>query len=225
MTAFDDEVDPFETRDATPSHYLEEDVDDFDDDDLDEDDDDLDEDDSDEDDDSDDDDDDDFDDLDDATADEIDLVLALYREDGQPVGVPLAVDLANDLDGFITQLRRIPGDGGAIGMVSVAGEFFVLCRVRGRTVQVLLSDTVAANDWPIARDVADYLGEDIPDPDDDSEPMGDAELLVDLGVSEFDLEAIADDLEEDSDELLRRLAVRLGFGPQFEHASHATPQR
>ncbi len=32
-------------------------------------------------------------------------------------------------------------------------------------------------------------------------------------------------LEEDSDELLRRLAVRLGFGPQFEHASHVTPQR
>lgn len=224
MTAFDDEVDPFETRDATPSHYLEEDVDDFEDETLEDDDDDLDEDELDDSDES-DEDDDDLDDLDDATPEEVDLVLALYREDGHPVGVPLAVDLANDLDEFITQLRRIPGDGGAIGMVSVAGEFFVLCRVRGRTVQVLLSDAVAANDWPIARDVADYLGEDIPDPDDDSEPMGDAELLVDLGVAEFDMEAIADDLEEDSDELLRRLAVRLGFGPQFEHASHATPQR
>ena len=51
-------------------------------------------------------------------------------------------------------------------MVSIAGEFFVLVRVRGRNVQVLLSDAVAANDWPIARDVADFLNEDIPDPED-----------------------------------------------------------
>lgn len=234
MTPFDDEVDPFEAGEKTPSPYLDEDLDSFDDspveddDDLDDDDDDDDDDDEDDgadtddadDDDEDDDEDDDLDDddLDDATEDEIDLVMALYREDSQPVAVTMASDLANDLDEFMTQLRRIPGDGGAVGMVSIAGEFFVLCRVRGRTVQVLLSDGVAANDWPIARDVADYLGEDIPDPDDDSDPLGDLGLLADQGVSEFDMEAICDNLDDDADELLRGIAKRMKFLPQFERA-------
>ncbi|WP_420176978.1 tRNA adenosine deaminase-associated protein [Luteococcus sp. OSA5] len=195
-----------------------------DEDDLDDEDDDDDLDDDDEDDDG--DDEDDFDDdLDDAEDSDIDLVIALYREDGQPVGVPMTRDLANDLDEFLTQLVRLPGDAGAIGMVSIAGEFFVLCRVRGRTVQVLLSDAVSANDWPIARDVADYLGEDIPESDDDSGPMGDLALLADLGVSEFDLENMSDDLDEDSDELLRRIAKRAGFLSEFERAVAAQVKR
>lgn len=237
MTPFDDEVDPFEADDKTPSPYLEEDVDEFeidDDDEADDEDDEQDDDEQDEDDelDEDEDEDDDLDeeeddeldeddeddDLDDALEGEIDMVVAIYREDGSPVAVPLALDLANDLDELINQLRRIPGDAGATGMVSIAGEFFVLVRVRGRNVQVLLSDAVAANDWPIARDVADFLNEDIPDPDDDSELMGDAGIFADQGISEFDMENIAEDLDEDSDELLRRLARKLSFLPQLEKA-------
>ena len=108
------------------------------------------------------------DELEDATEDDVDLVVATYREDGQPVAVPLDFDLANDLDELIAQLRRLPGDSGADGFVSVAGEFFVICRVRGRLVEVLLSDVTAANDWPIARDVVDYLGEELPDAGDTS---------------------------------------------------------
>lgn len=235
MVPTHDEVDPRESDEATASHFLQEDLDDFDgtgegdeeelddaddlDDDEDEDLDDLD-DDEDDDDELEDEDDEDLDDdeLEDATAEEIDLVVALYREDGQPVAAPLALDLANDLDELITQLRRLPGDGGAIGAVSVAGEFFVLVRVRGRSVQVLLSDAVAANDWPIARDVADYLGEDIPDPDDDSEPMGDLGVLADQGISEFDMETIADDIDEDSDELVRRVVKRMKLVAPYERA-------
>ena len=49
-----------------------------------------------------------------------------------------------------------------MGFVSLVEEVFVIARVRGQHVQVLLSDGSAAGDWPIARDVADYLGEDIP---------------------------------------------------------------
>ncbi|HEX2856110.1 MAG TPA: tRNA adenosine deaminase-associated protein [Propionibacteriaceae bacterium] len=165
-----------------------------------------------------DDDDDDYDDLEDASDDEIDLVVAIYREDGNPVVVSMPKDLANDFDELITQLRRLPADAGVIGMVSIASEFFVICRVRGRNVQVLLSDAVSANDWPIARDVADFLGVDIPDPDDDSEPAGDLALLADQGISDFDLEGYATDLDEDSDELLGQIAERMRLGSQFRHA-------
>jgi len=172
----------------------------------------------DEDDDTEDDDYDDLDDLEDALEDEIDLVVALYNDDGERIAVSLDKQLANDLDELITQLRRLPGDAGAVGMVSIDHQFFVIVRVRGRHVGVFLSDAVEGNDWPIARDVADYLGDDIPDPDDDPEPMGDYSLLSDAGISEFDLEAFAD-LDEDSDEVLAQIAKRINYGRQFSHAS------
>ncbi len=115
-------------------------------------------------------------------------------------------------------MRRLPGDAGALAVVSIAGEFFVLCRVRGRTVQVLLNDSVAANDWPIARDVVDYLGIDVPDPDSDSEPVGDLAMLVDQGVSELDLEQIAGDIDEDSDQLVRQMVDLMKMSAPFERA-------
>jgi len=129
--------------------------------------------------------------------------------------------LANDFDELITQLRRLPGDAGAVGMVSIDHQFYVIVRVRGRNVQVFLSDATQANDWPIARDVADFLGEDIPDPDDDPETMGDGDMLADAGLGEFDMEAFAD-ADEDSDEILSDIAARVHFGPQFERAANAS---
>lgn len=156
----------------------------------------------------------------DATEDDIDLVIACYREDGQPVAMPLDLDLANDLDGLIEQLRRIPGDAGAVGMVSVANEVFVLVRVRGKRVQVFCSDALAADDWPIARDVADFLEADLPDEDsdDDSYPIGDADILADAGLPDFELEAMAEDIDEDSTTLVERIAAKLGFKAEFAKA-------
>ncbi|MFT4164909.1 MAG: tRNA adenosine deaminase-associated protein [Microlunatus sp.] len=157
----------------------------------------------------------------DAQADEIDFVLAAYREDGQPNVVALAADLANDLEELITQLRRLPGDAGAIGFVSLVEEVLVIVRVRGRHVQVLLNDTAAALDWPIARDVLDLLGEELPDPDDDAESIGDLGIFADLGLSEFDLGAIVDDLDLASDQALMDIADRIKIGPQFRKVAEA----
>ena len=167
--------------------------------------------------------DDDDDDLEDAAEDEIDFVLAAYREDGQPYVQALAKDLANDFDELIIQLRRLPGDAGALGFVSLVEEVFVIVRVRGQHVQVLLSDADAAADWPIARDVADYLGEEIPDEDDDDdgEPMGDLGMLADLGLSEFDLSAIIDNLDLSSDQMLIEVADKLKLNPQFRKVAES----
>jgi len=166
---------------------------------------------------------DDDDDLEDAAEDEIDFVLAAYREDGQPYVQALAKDLANDFDELIIQLRRLPGDAGALGFVSLVEEVFVIVRVRGQHVQVLLSDADAAADWPIARDVADYLGEEIPDEDDDDdgEPMGDLGMLADLGLSEFDLTAIIDNLDLSSDQMLIEVADKLKLNPQFRKVAES----
>lgn len=150
----------------------------------------------------------------DATEDDIDLVVALYREDGQPVAVALALELANDLDELINQLRRIPGDAGAVGLVSIASEFFVIVRVRGKKVQVLLSDELAATDWPIARDVADFLGSELPEDEDDAGPIGDLDIFGDVGLQDFELEALCDS-DDDSDVLVERIVKRLNYGPQY----------
>lgn len=156
--------------------------------------------------------------LDDATEDDVDFVIAVYREDGRPLAVPIDYDLANDFDELIRQLGRLPGDSGAVGFVSIAGEFFVACRVRGRAVEVLLSDSGAANDWPLARDIMDYLGEEMPDEDDDSVPVGDLEMFAANGLRAFELEQIATDYDADSDELVLQIVRKLKVGPEFERA-------
>lgn len=161
----------------------------------------------------------------DASDDEIDYVIAAYREDGQLVVSALARDLANDLDELIVQLRRLPGDAGALGFVSLVEEVFVVVRVRGQHVQVLLNDATAASDWPIARDVADYLGEEIPDEDEDDEegePMGDLGILADLGLSDFDLGAIIDDFDLSSDQALIAIADKIKINPQFRKVAEAS---
>ena len=161
--------------------------------------------------------DDDYDELEDATDDDVDFVLAGYREDGNVVVVPLDLEMANDLDEMINHLRRLPADAGAIGLLSLVEEVFVMVRVRGAMVQVFLSDGTAAYDWPIARDILDYLGIDDPpegEDDDDVVPVGDSEILRDLGVGDFDLEKLAEDFDVSSDEALLQLADRIGMGPQ-----------
>src|SRR6478736_4793674 len=172
----------------------------------------------------DDDDDDDDDEPEDALADEIDFVVAAYREDGQVNVVGLNDDLANDLEELIVQLRRLPGDAGAIGFVSLVEEVFVAVRVRGRHVQVVLNDAAAALDWPIARDVIDLLSEELPDPDDDAEPVGDLAMFADLGLSDFDLGAIVDNLDLSSDQALMEIADKINIGPQFRKVAEAALQ-
>ena len=171
------------------------------------------------------DDDEDFDevDLEDAADDEIDFVLAAYREDGQPYVQSLSKDLANDLEELIVQLRRLPGDAGALGFVSLVEEVFVITRVRGQHVQVLLSDTAAASDWPIARDVVDYLGEEALEDEEEEEgdPIGDLGIVADLGLSDFDMSAIIDNLDLSSVEMLTQIADKIKLNPQFRKAVEA----
>jgi putative tRNA adenosine deaminase-associated protein len=218
----DEEIESFEPDDAVDNRPgLDEDLDvDGDDDPAAE----TDDADDDSDDDDDDDDDEDDDEPEDALADEIDFVVAAYREDGQVNVVGLNDDLANDLEELIVQLRRLPGDAGAIGFVSLVEEVFVAVRVRGRHVQVVLNDAAAALDWPIARDVVDLLAEELPDPDDDAEPVGDLTMFADLGLSDFDLGAIIDNLDLGSDQALMEIADKINIGPQFRKVAEAALQ-
>ncbi|NLT31208.1 MAG: tRNA adenosine deaminase-associated protein [Propionibacterium sp.] len=175
------------------------------------------------DDDNDDDDFDDLDDLEDASDDDIDFCVAVYREEGEVVAAALPNETANDLDELIAQLLRLPGEAGSIGFVSLVDDVFIAVRVRGRKVQVLLSDGLAGEDWPLARDVLDYLGVDLDDDDlddDEVEPVGDLEIFADLGLGDFDVEALIDALDDSSEQVFT-IVDRIGFGPQVRRVVEA----
>lgn len=160
------------------------------------------------------DDDDEDDDVEDALEEDVDFIMAMYREDGTPVVSALDIDLANDLDDLIAHLQRLPGDSGASALVSIAGEFFAAVRVRGRHVHVALSDIYAAEAWSLARDIVDFLGLEVPDDDDEDGLVGDLDLFADQGLSELALEAICADYDADSDTLALHVADQIHFGPQ-----------
>lgn len=149
-----------------------------------------------------------------------DFALAAVREDGLWSVVPLPPAAADDLDTLIHALHQQPGDIGAIGLLSFSEDYFVIARVHGDTVSLLLSDVTAAFDSPFAGQVLDSLELPMPDGDDedDVEPAGDLELLADLGVSPLLMAELCDDLDLFPDDVFGQLAEQLGFPDQYAEA-------
>ena len=148
----------------------------------------------------------------------VDFALAAYREDGSWTVEELGHDLLEDVSTLSHALRRFPGDGGAVGLVAVDEDFFVIVRVAGATTRVLLSDITVADEWEIASSALDFLGLPPPEHDDDQVPAGDLELLGDLGMHAMDLAVLLDDVDLYPDEMLSDVARRLGFGELFDDA-------
>ena len=155
----------------------------------------------------------------------VDFAVAAWREDGLWQVVLLPPGTGETLEGLVNALRAQPGEGGVLGLVSVAEEFFLLVRVLGEEVRLLLSDVYAAEEWPLGLDALDRLG--IPSPDDDEsedpQPAGDLRVVDDFGVSPVDLEFLLDDDEMWPDEQLATIATRIGFGEQFDAALEQLP--
>ena len=144
----------------------------------------------------------------------MDFVVAAYRDEGAWTVVELPPRLGEDFEGFTAALARFPSDVGVLGLASVNDDFFVVVRRSGDHVRALLSDSTAAWDWQIAADVADLV--DAPDADEDSVPVGDLDIVSDLGLASVELSLLCDDDDLFPDEALADLADRLGFGDDFE---------
>lgn len=151
----------------------------------------------------------------------VDFAIAAFRDEHGWQAETMAPAAADDLQTLLRALRQLSGAGEVIGMVSVADDFFLLARVGGIT-RLLLSDVSAATEWPIARAVLDDLGIQVPDDDDDddehAEPAGDLSIVADLGLEAMELAALCADLDLYPDEVLGSIAMRLGFGEQFQRA-------
>jgi putative tRNA adenosine deaminase-associated protein len=151
------------------------------------------------------------------------VAVIVYREDDAWDTEVLPVALTEDLNGLIHALRQQPSLGGTIGLVAVGDDFFVALRVLGGEVSMFLSDLTAAVDWPLARQVLEYLDIPVPGEDDLDQvlPAGEMSIFADLGVDEMDLGALSGDLDLFPDEALAGIAKRLGFGHALDRALDA----
>jgi putative tRNA adenosine deaminase-associated protein len=148
----------------------------------------------------------------------VDFALAAYREEGLWTVEELADDVIEDVETISHALRRFPGDGGAVGLVAVDEDFFVIVRVSGPSTRVLLSDITAADEWELAGSAIDFLGLPPPEDEDPQVPAGDLDLLGDLGMHAMDMGVLLDDVDLYPDEMLSDVARRLGFGELFDDA-------
>jgi putative tRNA adenosine deaminase-associated protein len=148
----------------------------------------------------------------------IDFALAAFVEDGEWQVQDIASPAFDSVDTLGHALRQVSGESGAVGMVAVDEDFFVLVRVAGSSTRVLLSDVTAADEWEIAQSAIDFLGLPPPEDDDVEVPAGDLDLLADLGMHAIDMGALLDDVELYPDEMLSDIARRLGFGDLFDDA-------
>ncbi len=149
---------------------------------------------------------------------EVDFALAAFREDGRWHLQDIASPAFDSVDALSHALRQVSGEDGAVGMVAVDEDFFVLVRVDRTSARVLLSDVTAADEWELAQSAIDFLGLPPPEDDDVEAAARDLDLLGDLGLHAVDMGALLDDVELYPDEMLSEIARRLGFGKLFDDA-------
>lgn len=146
----------------------------------------------------------------------VDFAVVAYREEGVWRLAEIEDERLADLDTLTAELRRWPGDFGALGLVSIDEDFFLVVRVAGESTRLLLSDVTAATEWPLAREVLEELEIPVPDDEDDQEPAGDLGIVADLGLAAMDMGALLDDYDLYPDEILGDIAHKLGFGELFD---------
>ncbi|MBU3645924.1 MAG: tRNA adenosine deaminase [Candidatus Nanopelagicaceae bacterium] len=145
----------------------------------------------------------------------MEFALLAWRDEGKWRVSQLSDEATSDIGIVLDALRAQQVDGGAIAMLSVDDQFFILIRQIGARMQMVLSDVITALDYEIAAEVLELLDLELPAEDDADEPAGDLNIFTDLGLDAMELQFICDDDEMFPDEQLEVIARRIGFGDQF----------
>jgi len=154
-----------------------------------------------------------------VSADNVDLAVAAYREEGRWTVVSLPARAALTADAFVSALRQLPGEGGVFGFVSVNDDFFILAHTVRDGVRIMISDAIALLDWSLAREAADLIGLEWDEADiEEFEAAGDVSLCADFGLDAAELVMICQDDEKYPDEQVRDIAKRLGFAKELSDA-------
>jgi putative tRNA adenosine deaminase-associated protein len=151
---------------------------------------------------------------------ETDFAVIVYREEDHWEADALPAAVTADLDSLVQALSRQPSIGGTIGFAGVGDDFWLAVRIIGQEVALFLSDLTAAVDYPLARQVLEFL--DIPIPSDEELdqvlPAGDLSIFADLGLEEMVLGAVAADLDLYPEDAVAGIAEQLRFGEAVERA-------
>lgn len=149
--------------------------------------------------------------------DPVDFVVAAWAENGIWHTERLPQRSASSVSMLLQTLGAHLADGGVLGLVSIAEDYFVVAKVVGAKASIYLSDACASIDSDLAGEVLEYLELDEPEDDelDDVIPAGDELILKNWGVGADELELLAGDPDQYPDEALSAIATRLGFGDQF----------
>ena len=140
-------------------------------------------------------------------------IIAWRDESGWNVSQLTDTDeLGSIMDQLISKSRQF---GGAVALLAVAEDFFIVAREIGSEMKMMISDATYALESDLAVDLLEMMDLPFPEEDDESQPGGDVDLLTDLGLNEMELEAIASDDQLYPDEAIEAIAKRLGFGDEF----------
>ena len=85
-------------------------------------------------------------DMTDAEVSAVDFAVVAYRDEGDWRVAELPTRALDDVETIAHELRRYPGESGALAMISVDEDFVLVIRVQGSLVRVLLSDATASTD-------------------------------------------------------------------------------
>jgi putative tRNA adenosine deaminase-associated protein len=145
------------------------------------------------------------------------FAVTAFRDGGQWRCEPLPPTVLSDLGTLLGALRAQPPEGGPFVIADVDDEFFLIVRMVGSRISLLLSDLTAAIEFPLAAQVLERLGEEPPEDDELDEvwPIGDLDVFSDLGISEEEMEQILDDLDAFADEMLDAIVERLDLTEQY----------
>lgn len=144
---------------------------------------------------------------------DIDIAVAAWHEDGRWSLAQLPD--AQDLPAIIDRLKTQQTNGGALALLAIDEEFFIIIRVLGSHIKLFLSDISCALDYDIASELIEICDLDMPEEDDETFPAGDLDIVSDLGVHRMELSTLCDDPDLFPDEQLEAIANRLGFGEEF----------
>lgn len=149
------------------------------------------------------------------------FAVAAYRDAGEWRVEPLPPAMISDLGVLLQALRSQPAEGGPFVIACVDDEFFLIARLDGARISLLLSDLTASVEYPLAEQAMARLGEEPPEDDELDEvwPVGDLDLFTDLGLGEEEMEQILDDIDAYPDEMLDAIVERLGLADTYEAAS------
>jgi len=139
----------------------------------------------------------------------------LWRAEALPPAV------LGELAVLVQALRSQPPEGGPFVVACVDDEFFLIARLDGIRISLLLSDLTASVAYPLAEQAMARLGEDPPDDEELDEiwPVGDLDLFSDLGLPEDEMEQILEDVDSYPDEMLDIIIERIGLAEAYTRAT------